>query len=63
MVPQYLTVNACFVLGDEHFPEVLQLVKEQKLYSQALRLYSADGAHYKVHHIPHLPAQLPITNA
>ncbi|XP_051907945.1 elongator complex protein 1 [Hippocampus zosterae] len=33
--------------GDEHFPEVLQLVKEQKLYSQALRLYSADGAHYK----------------
>uniref|UniRef100_A0A3Q2Z330 IkappaB kinase complex-associated protein n=1 Tax=Hippocampus comes TaxID=109280 RepID=A0A3Q2Z330_HIPCM len=32
---------------DEHFPEVLQLVKEQKLYSQALRLYSADGAHYK----------------
>ncbi|XP_037116007.1 elongator complex protein 1 isoform X2 [Syngnathus acus] len=33
--------------GDEHFPEVLQLVKEQKLYSQALRLYSADSAHYK----------------
>ncbi|XP_077387627.1 elongator complex protein 1 [Festucalex cinctus] len=33
--------------GDEHFPEVLQLVKEQKLYSQALRLYPADGAHYK----------------
>ncbi|XP_061691205.1 elongator complex protein 1 isoform X2 [Syngnathoides biaculeatus] len=33
--------------GEEHFPEVLQLVKEQKLYAQALRLYPADGAHYK----------------
>ncbi|KAL3973448.1 hypothetical protein ACER0C_024655 [Sarotherodon galilaeus] len=33
--------------GEEHFPEALQLVKEQKLYSEALRLYSADGAHYK----------------
>ncbi|XP_061541466.1 elongator complex protein 1 isoform X2 [Phycodurus eques] len=33
--------------GEEHFPEALQLVKEQKLYSQALRLYPADGAHYK----------------
>uniref|UniRef100_A0A669ER50 Elongator complex protein 1 n=1 Tax=Oreochromis niloticus TaxID=8128 RepID=A0A669ER50_ORENI len=31
----------------EHFPEALQLVKEQKLYSEALRLYSADSAHYK----------------
>ncbi|XP_061644154.1 elongator complex protein 1 isoform X2 [Phyllopteryx taeniolatus] len=33
--------------GEEHFPEALQLVKEQKLYSQALRLYPPDGAHYK----------------
>ncbi|KAK5864320.1 hypothetical protein PBY51_015572 [Eleginops maclovinus] len=33
--------------GREHFPEALQLVKEQKLYSEALRLYSADGPHYK----------------
>uniref|UniRef100_A0AAX7VC62 Elongator complex protein 1 n=1 Tax=Astatotilapia calliptera TaxID=8154 RepID=A0AAX7VC62_ASTCA len=33
--------------GEEHFPEALQLVKEQKLYSEALRLYSADSAHYK----------------
>ncbi|KAF3838893.1 hypothetical protein F7725_010661 [Dissostichus mawsoni] len=31
----------------EHFPEALQLVKEQKLYSEALRLYSADPPHYK----------------
>ncbi|XP_069025578.1 LOW QUALITY PROTEIN: elongator complex protein 1 [Embiotoca jacksoni] len=33
--------------GDEHFPEALQLVKEQKLYSEALRLYAVDSAHYK----------------
>lgn len=33
--------------GAEHFPEALQLVKEQKLYSEALRLYSADPPHYK----------------
>ncbi|XP_074530734.1 elongator complex protein 1 [Halichoeres trimaculatus] len=33
--------------GEEHFPEALQLVKEQKLYSEALRLYPADGPHYK----------------
>uniref|UniRef100_A0A671U958 Elongator complex protein 1 n=1 Tax=Sparus aurata TaxID=8175 RepID=A0A671U958_SPAAU len=33
--------------GDEHFPEALQLVKEQKLYSEALRLYTADRPHYK----------------
>lgn len=33
--------------GEEHFPEALQLVKEQKLYSEALRLYAADTPHYK----------------
>ncbi|KAM6999828.1 elongator complex protein 1 [Tautogolabrus adspersus] len=33
--------------GEEHFPEALQLVKEQRLYSEALRLYTADSAHYK----------------
>ncbi|XP_047441498.1 elongator complex protein 1 [Mugil cephalus] len=33
--------------GGEHFPEALQLVKEQKLYSEALRLYPADSDHYK----------------
>ncbi|XP_044219320.1 elongator complex protein 1 isoform X1 [Thunnus albacares] len=33
--------------GQEHFPEAVQLVKEQKLYSEALRLYAADKAHYK----------------
>ncbi|KAL6117335.1 elp1 [Pungitius sinensis] len=33
--------------GDEHFHEALQLVKEQKLYSEALRLYAADGAKHK----------------
>ncbi|KAM9377431.1 elongator complex protein 1 [Pholidichthys leucotaenia] len=33
--------------GEEHFPEALQLVKEQKLYSEALRLYPADSTHYK----------------
>ncbi|XP_054647824.1 elongator complex protein 1 [Dunckerocampus dactyliophorus] len=33
--------------GEEHFPEALQLVKEQTLYSEALRLYPADSAHYK----------------
>uniref|UniRef100_A0A7N9ARD8 Elongator complex protein 1 n=1 Tax=Mastacembelus armatus TaxID=205130 RepID=A0A7N9ARD8_9TELE len=31
----------------EHFPEALKLVKEQKLYSEALRLYTANGAQYK----------------
>ncbi|XP_041653539.1 elongator complex protein 1 [Cheilinus undulatus] len=33
--------------GEEHFHEALQLVKEQKLYSEALRLYTADSTHYK----------------
>uniref|UniRef100_A0A8C6NK76 Elongator complex protein 1 n=1 Tax=Nothobranchius furzeri TaxID=105023 RepID=A0A8C6NK76_NOTFU len=33
--------------GQEHFTEVLQLVKEQKLYSEALRLYPADSPQYK----------------
>ncbi|KAF7658016.1 hypothetical protein LDENG_00019130 [Lucifuga dentata] len=33
--------------GEEHFPEALQLVKEQKLYSEALRLYTGNSAHYK----------------
>ncbi|KAM3867334.1 elongator complex protein 1 [Diretmus argenteus] len=33
--------------GEEHFPEALNLVKEQKLYSEALRLYPAGSAHYK----------------
>ncbi|KAM8909960.1 elongator complex protein 1 isoform 2-T2 [Spinachia spinachia] len=33
--------------GEEHFHEALQLVKEQKLYSEALRLYAADGAKHK----------------
>uniref|UniRef100_A0A3B4TU78 Elongator complex protein 1 n=1 Tax=Seriola dumerili TaxID=41447 RepID=A0A3B4TU78_SERDU len=33
--------------GEEHFPEALQLVKEQKLYSEALRLFTANSAHYK----------------
>ncbi|KAM9850335.1 elongator complex protein 1 [Aulostomus maculatus] len=33
--------------GPEHFPEALRLVKEQKLYSEALRLYPANGSHYK----------------
>ncbi|XP_038147078.1 LOW QUALITY PROTEIN: elongator complex protein 1 [Cyprinodon tularosa] len=33
--------------GEEHFIEVLQLVKEQKLFSEALRLYAADSSQYK----------------
>uniref|UniRef100_A0A3Q1ESC3 Elongator complex protein 1 n=1 Tax=Acanthochromis polyacanthus TaxID=80966 RepID=A0A3Q1ESC3_9TELE len=33
--------------GEEHFGEALQLVKEQKLYSEALKLYAADSVHYK----------------
>nr|XP_019938997.1 PREDICTED: elongator complex protein 1 [Paralichthys olivaceus] len=33
--------------GQEHFPEALQLVKEQKLYSEALRLFTANSAQYK----------------
>lgn len=33
--------------GEEHFPEALQLVKEQKLYSEALRLYPADSPRYQ----------------
>uniref|UniRef100_A0AAQ5ZD13 Elongator complex protein 1 n=1 Tax=Amphiprion ocellaris TaxID=80972 RepID=A0AAQ5ZD13_AMPOC len=31
----------------EHFGEALQLVKEQKLYSEALKLYATDSVHYK----------------
>lgn len=34
--------------GDGCFPEALQLVKEQKLYAEALRLYPADTQQYKV---------------
>ncbi|XP_034038102.1 elongator complex protein 1 [Thalassophryne amazonica] len=37
-------INKC---GEEHFPEALQLVKEQRLYSEALRLYAANSAQYK----------------
>uniref|UniRef100_A0A672GY78 Elongator complex protein 1 n=1 Tax=Salarias fasciatus TaxID=181472 RepID=A0A672GY78_SALFA len=33
--------------GEEHFPEVLQLVMEQKLYGEALRLYAAESAQCK----------------
>uniref|UniRef100_A0A7N6F7N4 Elongator complex protein 1 n=1 Tax=Anabas testudineus TaxID=64144 RepID=A0A7N6F7N4_ANATE len=33
--------------GEQHFPEALQLVKEQKLYSEALRMFSANSSHYK----------------
>lgn len=33
--------------GREHFPEALQLVKQQKLYNEALRLFTADSAQYK----------------
>ncbi|XP_077589151.1 elongator complex protein 1 [Stigmatopora nigra] len=33
--------------GEEHFPEALQLVKEQKLFNQALRLYPVYSAQHK----------------
>ncbi|XP_053284778.1 elongator complex protein 1 isoform X2 [Pleuronectes platessa] len=33
--------------GQEHFLEALQLVKEQKLYSEALRLFPAHSVQYK----------------
>ncbi|XP_029917224.1 elongator complex protein 1 [Myripristis murdjan] len=33
--------------GEERFPEALQLIKEQKLFSEALRLYPAGGAPHK----------------
>ncbi|KAM8847725.1 elongator complex protein 1 [Synchiropus picturatus] len=33
--------------GDEHFQEALQLVKDQKLYAEALRIYGGDASHYK----------------
>ncbi|KAK2848777.1 hypothetical protein Q5P01_008611 [Channa striata] len=33
--------------GEEHFPEALQLVKEQKLYGEALRMYAANSTQYK----------------
>lgn len=33
--------------GKEHFPEVLQLVKEQKLYTEALRLFVSDKTLHK----------------
>ncbi|XP_034453513.1 elongator complex protein 1 [Hippoglossus hippoglossus] len=33
--------------GQEHFLEALQLVKEQKLYSEALRLFPANSVQYK----------------
>ncbi|KAK7881520.1 hypothetical protein WMY93_029929 [Mugilogobius chulae] len=33
--------------GKEHFPEVLQLVKEQKLYTEALHLFATDTTQYK----------------
>ncbi|GAA6221988.1 elongator complex protein 1 [Lates japonicus] len=33
--------------GEEHFPEALQLVREQKLYTEALRLFTVNSAQYK----------------
>ncbi|KAK5617225.1 hypothetical protein CRENBAI_010333 [Crenichthys baileyi] len=33
--------------GEEHFTEALQLVKEQKLFSEALKLYTTDSPQYK----------------
>lgn len=42
-----VAVLCALAAGDERFPEALQLVKEQKLYSEALRLYT-DRRHYKV---------------
>ncbi|KAM4622111.1 elongator complex protein 1 [Polymixia lowei] len=33
--------------GEDHFPEVLTLVKEHKLYSEALRLCPVDSSQYK----------------
>uniref|UniRef100_A0A8C5CLG3 Elongator complex protein 1 n=1 Tax=Gadus morhua TaxID=8049 RepID=A0A8C5CLG3_GADMO len=33
--------------GEEHFPEALGLVREQKLFSEALELYPAHSPHYK----------------
>ncbi|XP_056295683.1 elongator complex protein 1 isoform X1 [Pseudoliparis swirei] len=33
--------------GEEHFHEALQLVREHKLHSEALRLFAADGARHK----------------
>lgn len=41
--------------GDDRFPEVLQLVKEQKLFSEALQLYTAGGPHYRVDAHSHTP--------
>ncbi len=34
--------------GSEHFSECLQLVQQQRLYSQALDLYPDTSQHYKV---------------
>ncbi|XP_056137038.1 elongator complex protein 1 isoform X2 [Lampris incognitus] len=33
--------------GEEHFPEALDLVKEQNLYTEALRLYPVNSPQYK----------------
>lgn len=37
----------CF-LGEEHFTELLNLVKDQRLYSDALELFPSDSQQYKV---------------
>ncbi|KAI5100646.1 elongator complex protein 1 [Silurus meridionalis] len=34
--------------GEEHFTELLNLVKDQKLYTEALQLYPADSQQYKM---------------
>lgn len=39
--------NICFS-GPEHFVEFLNLVKDQNLYTEALKLYSAGSTEYKV---------------
>ena len=41
----------CFVPGEKHFTEALNLVKDQRLYSEALGLYPTDSPQYKVMHI------------
>lgn len=43
-----MSLSRALCSGEEHFHEALQLVKEQKLYSEALRLYAADAAKHKV---------------
>lgn len=48
LVHSHKEVYLIALSGAEHFPELLNLVKDQSLYKEALKLYPSDSQEYKV---------------